>query len=250
MKYSNLHTHTKYCDGCDSVEDIVKAAIDLGMECIGFSGHSYLPGEDWCMSPENTELYIQDVLRCRDKYQGQIEVLCGIEQDYYSAAPAQKFDYIIGSVHSILKGGTHLYMDATPEILEAAIRDYYGGDAMALAEDYYALVGNVCEKTNCDIIGHFDLLTKFNEKYNMFDTANPRYKKAWQAAADKLIKCDVPFEINTGAISRGWRTSPYPAADIIDYIKANGGRFILTSDSHSKETLVYGFNEWSHLVET
>ena len=71
-----------------------------------------------------------------------------------------------------------------------------------------------------------------------------RYIRAWQNAADNLLKYKKPFEINTGAISRGYRTKPYPAIDIIDYIGKRGGTFILSSDSHSVNTLLFGFDEW------
>ena len=68
--------------------------------------------------------------------------------------------------------------------------------------------------------------------------------KAWQTAADRLLKTGKPFEINTGAISRGYRTEPYPAKDIRDYIRRNGGTLILSSDSHQKETIAYRFQDW------
>ena len=100
------------------------------------------------------------------------------------------------------------------------------------------------EVTKCDIIGHFDLLTKFAEQDLYFDLQHPRYVKAWKAAADRLLKTGKPFEINTGAISRGYRTEPYPAKDIRDYIRLNGGKLILSSDSHQKETIAYRFQDW------
>ena len=59
-----------------------------------------------------------------------------------------------------------------------------------------------------------------------------------------LLPSGVPFEINTGAMSRGWRTSPYPAKPIRDYIRAHGGRLILSSDSHKADTLLYAFDQY------
>ena len=98
--------------------------------------------------------------------------------------------------------------------------------------------------TRCDIIGHFDLITKFIEQDPQFDVHHPRYVKAWQGAADTLLKTGRPFEINTGAISRGYRTSPYPAGEIRDYIRAHGGKLILSSDSHQKETIAFRFEDY------
>ena len=52
---------------------------------------------------------------------------------------------------------------------------------------------------------------------------------------------NVPFEINTGAISRGYQKDPYPSDEIIAYLHQRGARFVLSSDSHQKETLMYDF---------
>ena len=114
----------------------------------------------------------------------------------------------------------------------------------ALVEDYYATVSRVVEVTKCDIIGHFDLVTKFIEQAPAFDVHHPRYIRAWQQAADILLKTGKPFEINTGAISRGYRTEPYPSREIRDYIRAHGGKMLLSSDSHRKETIAFRFEEY------
>jgi len=59
---------------------------------------------------------------------------------------------------------------------------------------------------------------------------------------EALIPYGKPFEINSGAISRGWRTTPYPAPEILRFIKERGGHILLSSDSHAKETLRYRFD--------
>ena len=52
-------------------------------------------------------------------------------------------------------------------------------------------------------------------------------------AGDKPV-----FEINHGAVAKGYRTTPYPAQDQIDYIKSKGGILILSSDSHRVDTII------------
>ena len=157
-----------------------------------------------------------------------------------------------------------------------------------IAELYFNTVGGIVDATDCDIIGHFDLITKFTEGWgfgpdgnvisrtrcgaaelvsDLFDTSDERYVSAWKKAVDRIFEdCaerykngyrnrleelgvlkagDKPvFEINTGAISKGYRTVPYPAADQIDYIKSKGGILILSSDSHAAGTICYGFEEY------
>lgn len=250
MILSDFHIHTAYCDGKDSPEDIVRAAAALGMKKLGFSGHSYTPfDEEPCMSPENTRLYRQEVSRLKAKYRAQIEILCGTECDYYSEIDADKYDYVIGSVHYIECGGNFRHVDHTPEMLREAVDEDFGGDPYALAERYYSLVADVVNRTNADVIGHFDLVAKFNAGGRFFDEDNPRYVDAAISAADALLKTGKPFEINTGAISRGYKSFPYPSLRILKYIAEHKGSVILSSDSHSKETLMFQFREYEALAE-
>ena len=128
------------------------------------------------------------------------------------------------------------------------VQKEFCGDYLAVCEEYYRLLADVPRKTKADIIAHIDLITKFNEGDKLFDTKDPRYIKAYRGAVDKLVTYGLPFEINTGAISRGYRTAPYPAPDILDYIKEKGGKLIISSDSHSKENIAYLFDKYENLV--
>ena len=151
-----------------------------------------------------------------------------------------------GIIRGALDGedGFYIYVDYSREAMEWAIGQLYGGDALALAEDYFEAVSHVFEKTGCQIIGHFDLLTKFDEQGEpLFDTSHPRY----QAAADKALAALLPsgavFEINTGAMSKGYRTSPYPSPAILKKIREGGGRITISSDCHAAGKLDWGFPE-------
>jgi len=59
----------------------------------------------------------------------------------------------------------------------------------------------------------------------------------------------VPFEINTGAISRGYRTTPYPSFEILKAIHDGGGRIVFSSDAHDKSTLRYWFPQAEELAK-
>ena len=363
----DLHMHTYYCDGRDSAEDMVKAAIGKGLRTVGISGHSFTPHDpSYCMSRADTLRYIEEINALKAKYAGRIRVLLGIELDYYSDTDTSPFDYIIGSVHYLFKEpdyaaalksgasgasgaerggvaqadpskagaagatqsnfehagtaqgdpaqsgasrsfaagvmhGGEAQADASkavatgtaqsdPALSGAGLTKYCDwidvdsepGDIPAFAENngmslqdaaalYYEAAGSVIAQTGCDIVGHFDLITKFNEKEPRYDTSDPLYISAWKRAIDRIFedcreryKCghknrletlglleagDKPvFEINTGAISRGYRTGPYPAPDQIRYIRDMGGLFILSSDSHSVSTLCYGFEEYGRFL--
>ena len=250
MSYSNYHTHTIYCDGKDPPEERVLKAIELGCPELGFSGHSYTSyDESYCMSKNNTAKYLDEIKMLKAEHADKIKIYTGIEYDYFSEESTDAFDYVIGAVHAVLKNGEYLAVDLSLDDLTKSIDKHYGGDALAFAEDYFTLVGNLYEKTRCNVIAHFDLLTKFNEIKPVFDTSCERYRKAALSALYKLKDAPVAFEINTGAISRGYRTTPYPEDFIIKEIKKLGKKIIINSDCHDKENLICGFDKFSHLCE-
>lgn len=237
---SNFHTHTVYSDGKDTPEDIVLEALRLGCSEIGFSDHSYTDFDtSYCMSRKNTAEYKREIRRLKEKYKGKIKIYLGIEQDYYSTEPTDGYDYIIGSVHYVKKDGVYIPVDESAKRQIDAVNTLYGGDFYAFVADYYKIIADVYEKTKCDIIGHFDLITKFNEDGALFDTSDIRYKDSSSAALEKLLNTPALFEINTGAISRGYRKTPYPESVILDRIAKSKKPFVLSSDSHKKETLLF-----------
>ena len=239
----DLHTHSRFSDGRDSAEDMVLEALERGMSRLGISDHSHVPWEEGGMSWENTAAFRKEMSRLKERYRNRISLLCGLERDYYSD-DALDYDYIIGSVHCIMMPDGHpLCVDWEPRMLEEDVEKYFHGDWYAMTEAYYAVEADVARKTRCDIIGHFDLVTKFNEKGHYWDESDPRYVRAWQGAADALLKTGAAFEVNTGAISRGYRTEPYPARIIREYLWERGARLILSSDAHRREHLAFGFEE-------
>ncbi|MBR5782848.1 MAG: histidinol-phosphatase [Clostridia bacterium] len=241
----DFHVHSTYSDGVSTPEEIVLAAIDRSMDAIGFSDHSYTDFDlSYCMTKEKSQLYFEEITALKKKYAGRINIFCGIEQDFYSHPPAQPYDYVIGSVHYIKLGEEYVPIDCSPDYLIKAADKYFDGDIYCIVEQYYKTVAKLLDKTNADIIGHFDLITKFNRNGNLFDESAERYRRAASEALTALLKYDVPFEVNMGAISRGYRERPYPAAEWIETIKAGGGRFIFSSDCHDKDYLRYQFDRY------
>lgn len=249
MELFDLHVHSVFSDGRDTPRDIVVSAIEKGVKTLGFSDHSYTEfDERYCIQRDKQAEYIRTINELKNKFSDKIEILCATEQDFYSTAPTTGYDYVIGSVHYVLIDGEYIPVDETADILKQAADKYFSGDILSLCEAYFENVGKVYEKTKCDIVGHFDLITKFNEQEQLFDENDPKYIRAYRKAVDKIITDCKVFEINTGAISRGYRTTPYPSENIRSYIRQKGGKFILSSDSHQKETLCFEFDKFRNLL--
>ena len=148
------------------------------------------------------------------------------------------------------KEGRLLPVDYLPEDFVRSVRQYYGGDFLAFAEDYYRLVGAIAERTGCQIVGHFDLITKFNEGDSLFDTGHPRYVSAALEALDRLAQQGVILEINTGAMSRGYRSTPYPAPALLRAMRERNLPICITSDCHDCANLLYAFPQAEELARS
>lgn len=243
MMLSSYHTHSIYSDGKNTLEEMVQSAIENGCSEIGFSDHAPMMFRcDWSARAEKIEAYKKEIAELKEKYKGKIKIYLGIEQDYFST-PAADYDYIIGSVHFVYKDGEYIPVDISADEVKSYIDRLYGGDVYGYCEDYFKLVKDIYRVTKCQIIGHFDLVTKFNEKMPLIDINHPRYVKAVDDALSELLKTDAVFEINTGAISRGYRTTPYPDDRTLDIIAKAGKPFVITSDTHNKETVTFKFEE-------
>ena len=105
MNASNYHTHTTFCDGTDSPEDLVREAIRLGCPEIGFSGHSHLTEHEGSMTEQGTRDYCSEIRRLQEKYKDRIRIYLGIEYDIFSEVDNSMFDYTIGAVHWVKKNG-------------------------------------------------------------------------------------------------------------------------------------------------
>ena len=239
----SLHTHTLYADGKNTPEELVLAAIAKGFDAIGFSEHSYLPDP---LVPEQLTIedmarYKEEVAQLKEKYKGQIDVFCGLEYDFYSDVPTEGLDYMIGSVHYLDFDGEKVTFDWDVPGTRNYVNRFFGGDFMAFAKTYFATVARLPERGNFDIIGHFDLLAKNNEKGKFWDAMSKEYLDMGFEAIHGL-KGKIPlFEVNTGAISRGYRTAPYPQMEFLKEFKRLGFGAVITSDCHNKDFLDCAF---------
>src|SRR4051812_43887710 len=113
----DLHTHHDRCGHArGKIQHYIDAAIEKGMTVIGISDHSpYFAEEDDRPFPHITmgrsefSGYVEEVLRLKKEYAGKIDVLLGVESDFFpqhleiykSFYDKYPFDYIIGSVHFV-----------------------------------------------------------------------------------------------------------------------------------------------------
>lgn len=241
MIKQNLHTHSQYDDGKDAIDEIVQKAQERGFTILGFSGHGYYAKDDSSMTPEKTKQYIQDVRQAQQQAPNGLKIYLGIEED--SMAPIENvedFDYVIGSVHYLEHNGKIYPIDYSKEQFDEMLKEGYQNDINALAKDYYLAIERQAQNPNIQILGHLDLIAKYNEDQTYYCFDDPKILSYAKIAIEQLVKAGKIFEMNSGAMAREYRNSPYPSIELLKLIYEANGKILINTDCHDKEYLDYG----------
>jgi len=243
---SNIHTHTTFCDGKNTAEEMVLSAIEKGFLSLGFSGHGFEDCQRYCMTDING--YCAEINRLKVKYADKLQIYLGIEEDAFGDVYKSGYDYVIGSSHYLKVNGKYYSIDASP-LKHKENLQLFDNNPVALAENYYSSFCEYLLRRKPDVIGHFDLITKFDELDNSVFLQNPEYNKVAEKYLKEALKVGSIFEVNTGAIGRGYRKTPYPYENLLYLIKKNDGKITITSDSHHISTLDTAFAQTKQMLK-
>lgn len=254
----NYHTHCHYCDGKGAPESYIIAALEKGFSSLGFSSHAPLKEtNDWTLKDDNVEEYLAEINNLKDKYRGKIEIHTGLEIDYYpdenrfNTFKKYKTEYTIGSVHMVKPEGHDKYYSVDES--EAIFRDVLESvfpDIESFTREYYKNIRALIEQGGYDILGHFDLIKKFNKGDKFFREDEPWYKEEVIKTLDTLTDKDIIVEVNTGAISRGVQNTPYPSKWILKECYNRGIKICLNSDVHHPDNIECFFDEAMDMIKS
>lgn len=250
---SNLHSHSKFSDGANTLEEMVQAAIGKGFISLGLSEHAWTAYDsDCCIKQELVPVYLAEMAALKEKYTGQIELYTGFESDYYFPAPKEGLDFTIGSVHYLWDEEKDAYytVDYLPKQLALARDRVAGGDIRRMLELYYSLVTDMAAAYHPDILGHIDLVTKLNRNGCYFDENSGWYRQLVSETAAKIAASGCIVEVNTGGIYRGYKTRPYPSDFFLEQLRQQGAAVTISADAHCADALDFWFSEAAQLLKS
>lgn len=229
----DYHIHTHLCRHAEGTpEEYVKAARKRGLREIGFADHFPLsaigvtPRTQVTMDEDELELYFKMVRQVSDT--DGIIVKTGIELDYVPGKTIKQanelkeypFDYIIGSIH-FMDDWDFTHPCYSGEFEERSINDVY--------ERYFSLVCEACSSGLFDIIGHVDVVKKFDYRPEK-SFLNPFYGEV----ARVLRNMGICLEVNTSGLDE-LVSEIYPGRELIEICVQKGVKLVLGSDAHSPE---------------
>lgn len=244
----NLHSHTHFCDGRFSMEEMAKAACDAGFLHWGFSPHSPIPVESPCnMSTDDVAKYLDECRRLSDIYKAAMNIYAGMEVDYLGRDFGAHIDYFqrlpldykIGSVHFVPnQDGIPIDCDGRFERFAAHLRVGFAGDLRYVVEKYFEQVLTMLELGGFEILGHFDKVIGNASQADPQMENQDWYRALIEDVISHASSAGVLVEINTKAFLNSTRF--YPALRWWPLLLKAGLPLIINSDAHYTDKINAG----------
>jgi histidinol-phosphatase (PHP family) len=181
--------------------------------------------------------YINELDSVRASFPEDFEIYTGLElgmqphisSENESLLKGKSFDFIIGSIHCVNK------------------KDLYDGSFLDGITNSEGIMNYFRDMLQCidsfkefDVLGHLDGIRRYlNNNENSF--SYNLYKGLIHTVLSKLVNSNKGIEVNTSGLRYGL-SSFHPLPDILKLYKFLGGEIVtIGSDSHSPDTLGYGF---------
>lgn len=245
--WTNYHTHTSYCDGKATIQEVIASATTQGLCCIGLSSHAPLPFErKWCMKQDALNNYLLDIESARKS--SSLEIYAGLEADFIPGviSPSKfrrRLDYVVGSIHFVdeMPDGNRWEIDGPYEEFLKGLSKIFNGNIKAAVGRYFELTRQMIRESTPDIVGHLDKIRMQNREQSTFNENEDWYKDEIRKTLRFVRETGCIIEINT----RGWYqrkiTTPYPSPWVIDEISKLAIPVTLSSDAHHPDDLVNHF---------
>lgn len=117
---------------------MILEALKKGHFSIGFSEHVYTPFSPMFSNRKNQmQEYKKEINDLKKKYESQIKIYCGIEDEMYVETDFSGYDYLIGSFHYLKLGNEYIGFDRTEDVVKEVIDNYFNGKGIEYAKEYF-----------------------------------------------------------------------------------------------------------------
>lgn len=238
--FADYHTHTPLCKhATGSPEEYVHAAIERGLQEYGISDHAPAqpePFDDWRMLESELPAYFEFIDKAKEAAGDRLDVRAGLECDWLkgcepwmeSLRSRYDWDYFIGSVHYI---GDQWDFDNP-----VWIGRWKQTDVEEVWSQYWATYQAMAKSGLFEILGHSDLIKKFN--FFPEGGLDRFYIPTVEAIADS----GASIEINTA----GWYKDckeQYPAFRFLELASEANISLTINSDAHSPSEIGREFEQ-------
>ncbi len=248
---ADCHLHSSFSGDSDTpMEEMILQGIARGLKTMCFTEHNDFDYPVYPDLPEgyfllNTDSYLYDLVRLKEKYQDRIRLLFGVELGLQPEvmhqnavyAKTHDFDFIIGSSH-ICHGKDPYY----PSFFD-------GRDKTAAIREYFeSILDNIRKFSDFDVYGHLDYVVRYapgqDEGY-----AYEAYRDILDEILKLLLEKGKGIELNTGGLKNGMH-DVHPCTGILRRYRELGGELVTVgSDSHDARHIAAGFERSADILK-
>jgi histidinol-phosphatase (PHP family) len=236
---ADVHMHCGFSNDSETrPEDMVESAIAKGLSVICFTDHYDKDNLDWGDEAIfDVESYFQKMIELQEEYRDQIDIRIGAEigmqpylAEYYQNFIAQHlFDFVIGSVHSVLEHDVAL--------------DFFQkhSDPEGYKIYFEEMLQDVQKIKSYDVLGHLDYIVRYsNQGSKGFDLND--YMDIIEEILKQVIAHGKGIEMNMSGLKYGLG-APHPQPEIIKRYRELGGEIITVgADGHIPEHIAYDYH--------
>lgn len=231
------------------MEDMILKGIQMGLTHMCFTEHMdpdfpYPDPEEEGMFELNTDSYLYELARLKEKYASQIQLLFGVElgvqphlrRELSIYAKSYDFDFIIASSHLCNKKDPYY-----PSFYEGR------SDEEAYREYFLSILDNLRAFGNFDVYGHLDYVVRYGKNKDA-DYCYDKYRDIFDRILETLMEKEKGLEINTGAIGYGLKELN-PCTELLRRYRKLGGELITVgSDAHDPQSVARGFDRAAQIL--
>ncbi|MFO8234393.1 MAG: histidinol-phosphatase HisJ family protein [Bacteroidales bacterium] len=235
----DYHTHTFLSDGEGQHEDFVQKAHDIGLDEIGFSDHFSIIPTNWgsneddiqYMTDKIEELKAKNELPVKIKFGVEIDYIPGKEKEIEKLISALPLDYVIGSIHFIESWN----FDTSPD-------HYNDKNIETLYEKYFNLLNEAVKSGMFDIVGHADVIKKFNHR--------PQKKpvELYEKVIQSIAANNLTVELNTSGLNKPCKEF-YPDVTFMEMCYQYDIPVMINSDAHKPNQVGQYFSKATALLK-
>ncbi len=236
---ADVHMHCGFSNDSETrPEDMIESAIAKGLSVICFTDHYDKDNLDWGDEAIfDVESYFQKMMALQEEYRDRIDIRIGAEigmqpylAEYYQNFMAQHpFDFVIGSVHSVLEHDVAL--------------DFFQkhSDPEGYKIYFEEMLQDVQKIKSYDVLGHLDYIVRYSNQGSKGFNLND-YMDIIEEILKQVIAHGKGIEMNMSGLKYGLG-APHPQPEIIKRYRELGGEIITVgADGHIPEHIAYDYH--------
>lgn len=254
MITADIHTHTDYFHGKNTVRQMYKAAEEKSLTYYGFSEHTPLPEGFSCLLYREGDMnlafkqYIQDVLELKKDTENynrtaanpKPQVLLGMELDFTphdtaymeNLIQSYPFDYVIGTVHFVGEQNIGLWDTEKAD----------QNEKFRFFEEYYDCIAKLAQWGKTDIIAHPDFvkIRCIDDFHAWLET--PQAAECLHKTFAVIKQSGMVLEVSSGGLNKACKEI-HPSPKVMEIAASYQIPISFASDTHNINTVAYAFDD-------